>query len=286
MAIYVKSATGIDKLNPEVKLYDATGQNTDGAMTQKAVTDKFDKYLKLTGGMIVGNLGVTNRGISTLAISNNSQWIQFTASPANGPNKNTPYSTISMIGTSATNTYSNDVMGEIKLSYNYFISSDWSLKQQYSIILQPSKVSDTSVIPKGSEFIVSLPAKDGTFAMLEDVAEKMDNFVDITTDLDITELTTPGKYRFVQQYDSSRIATNSLTFQNNTFIHYKPSFCYIYVDKTNRFNSPYITADSAYDDSYTYHEGLRVTVKYVSPLEEEIVDVFDMYSINPNGGGK
>lgn len=116
--------------------------------------------------------------------------------------------------------------------------------------------------------------------------KKMDDFVDITTDLEITDLTTPGKYRFIQQYDSSRIPTNNLTFQNDTFIYYKPSFCYIYVDKINRFNPPYITADSDYDKSYKYHEGLRVTVKYVSPMEEEIVEVFDMYSDDPNGGGK
>lgn len=38
------------------KMYDTTGQNTDGSMTQKAATDEFAKYLPLTGGTMTGNI--------------------------------------------------------------------------------------------------------------------------------------------------------------------------------------------------------------------------------------
>lgn len=37
-----------------VQLYDSTGQNTNGSMTQKASTDEFAKYLPLTGGTMSG----------------------------------------------------------------------------------------------------------------------------------------------------------------------------------------------------------------------------------------
>ena len=47
MAIYVKSTNGIDKLYSTVKLYDSAGDNTDGSMTQKAVTDKLSKVAPL-----------------------------------------------------------------------------------------------------------------------------------------------------------------------------------------------------------------------------------------------
>ena len=44
-------------LIPEgVKLYSSTGENTDGAMTQKAVTDELNSYLPLSGGDMSGAL--------------------------------------------------------------------------------------------------------------------------------------------------------------------------------------------------------------------------------------
>lgn len=39
MAIYLKSTSGLEKLNPEVKLYQETGNNEDGSMTQAAITN-------------------------------------------------------------------------------------------------------------------------------------------------------------------------------------------------------------------------------------------------------
>lgn len=47
-----------------VQLYDTTGQNTNGSMTQKATTDEFKKYLSLTGGKMSGTIEMTSTGIT------------------------------------------------------------------------------------------------------------------------------------------------------------------------------------------------------------------------------
>ena len=47
---------GASSISEGVKLYSSTGQNTDGAMSQKATTDEFAKYLPLTGGDMSGAL--------------------------------------------------------------------------------------------------------------------------------------------------------------------------------------------------------------------------------------
>lgn len=305
MAIYIKSATGVAKLIPEVKLYDTTGKNTDAAMTQKAVSDKFTEYLPLNGGTVTGTtLFSVILPKSSLASTVGSDTAPFKSINAMALESYTlPYGSetdfrrsVTILGTSGGSGDDGYTAGSIQLETRFGNGKSTIL------VLNPAYPADHST---SNRYTVTFPNKDGTVAYTDDIPDisslvtqtqhtelkavvdtKADDFVDITTDLEITTLTTPGKYRFVQGYDSSRIATNKLTFQNGGFISYKPSFCYIYVDKINRFDSPYITADLAYDDEYSFHEGLRVTVKYISPSEEEVVQVFDMYSEDPNGGGK
>lgn len=93
---------------------------------------------------------------------------------------------------------------------------------------------------------------------------KMENWVDITTDLEITNLTTPGKYRFIQQYASTG-CLNNITFKGNN-LQYNGTCWYIIVEKTNMYTSP-ILLDGTEDTTYPIHEGI-IILAYISIKEK------------------
>lgn len=61
---YIKNKPNIPS---GVTLYNTTGQNTDGAMTQKAATDEYAKYLAKAGGTMTGNINMGTNSITALA---------------------------------------------------------------------------------------------------------------------------------------------------------------------------------------------------------------------------
>ena len=93
---------------------------------------------------------------------------------------------------------------------------------------------------------------------------KMENWVDITTDLEITNLTTPGKYRFIQQYASTG-CLNNISFKGNN-LQYNGTCWYIIVEKTNMYTSP-ILLDGTEDTTYPIHEGI-IILAYISITEK------------------
>ena len=60
---YIKNKPNIPS---GVTLYSTTGQNTDGAMTQKAATNEYAKYLPLAGGTMTGALNMGSHTISAV----------------------------------------------------------------------------------------------------------------------------------------------------------------------------------------------------------------------------
>lgn len=88
--------------------------------------------------------------------------------------------------------------------------------------------------------------------------KKMDDFVDITTDLEITDLTTPGKYRFVQQYTSTGFA-NNITFNGTSYSSSCPALYWdIIVEKCIGLAPP-VLLDGTSDTAYSLHEAILVT---------------------------
>ena len=93
---------------------------------------------------------------------------------------------------------------------------------------------------------------------------KMDKWVDITTDLEITNLTTPGKYRFIQQYASTG-NLNNISFKGDN-LQYYGSCWYIIVEKSNIFASP-ILLNGTEDTTYPIHEGI-IILAYITLSEK------------------
>ena len=93
---------------------------------------------------------------------------------------------------------------------------------------------------------------------------KMDKWVDITTDLEITNLTTPGKYRFIQQYASTG-NLNNISFKGDN-LQYYGSCWYIIVEKSNMFTSP-ILLNGTEDTTHPIHEGI-IILAYISIREK------------------